>query len=171
MKLAYAFAVAAFAAAVSLPASAASHVKPGLWEVKVRTNAGQAYAMPDLSKLPPQVQAQMKARGVQMNAGGLTARHCITPAEAANDTPAMGQGEGCHVEHVKITGRSYDADMVCTGEKPGEMNARGHIQITFESPLHYFGTSTMSGTANGQPIGNATKIDARWLAADCGKMP
>ncbi|MDE1985004.1 MAG: DUF3617 family protein [Alphaproteobacteria bacterium] len=69
------------------------------------------------------------------------------------------------MENAKFTGTSYSADMVCTGE----MKMRGHVQFTFESPAHYYGTTTMNGMMDGRPIHNTTKIDARWLTADCGK--
>jgi len=48
------------------------------------------------------------------------------------------------------------------------MNATGHVQFTFDSPAHYFGEETMTGTVHGQPMNNVTKIDARWVSADCG---
>ncbi|MBU6297256.1 MAG: DUF3617 domain-containing protein [Alphaproteobacteria bacterium] len=158
--------LAAVGAAAFLPATAwASHVKPGLWEIKAQNN--MAHAMPDMSQLPPQVQAQMRAHGVQMNGGGgMTIRRCITPAEAGADTPAVSQNKDCHVENVKATGRSYSADMVCTGRT----TMHGHVQITFESPEHYYGTTTVTGMADGRPVNSATKLDAHWLAAACGAV-
>ncbi|MDE1985005.1 MAG: DUF3617 family protein [Alphaproteobacteria bacterium] len=98
MKHAVLLATAAvLGAAIAVPATAASHVKPGLWEMKIQS--GQAQAMPDMSQLPPSVRAQMKAHGVQMNGGGgITSRHCITPAEANMDKPQVGQSKDCHGE-------------------------------------------------------------------------
>jgi len=160
---------AALGAAIALPAMAwSSHIKPGLWEIKMQS--GKSVAMPDMSQMPPQIRAQMaaqmRAHGVQMNGNTITVRHCVTQAEANSDKPHMGQSKDCRVENVHTTGNSYSADMVCTVQ----MKARGHVQMTFESPVHYFGTSSMNGTAEGHPISNNTKIDARWLASDCGKV-
>ena len=148
------------AAAVALPAS---HIKPGLWEVKIDTG----HAMPDMSNMPPQVQAQMRAHGMQMmGGGGMTARKCITPADASAGKPAMGHSKDCRVENVKSSATAFSADMVCTGE----MKGRGHVEITFESPVHYYGTTSMHGMAGGHPIDNTTKIDARFVSSDCGKV-
>jgi hypothetical protein len=159
----------ALGAVITLPAMAwSSHIKPGLWEMKMQS--GQSVAMPDMSQMPPQIRAkmaaQMRAHGVQMNGNTITVRHCVTQAEANSDQPHMGQSKNCRVENVHTTGNSYSADMVCSGA----INARGHTQITFESPVHYFGTSTMNGSAGGRPISSSTKVDARWLASDCGKV-
>jgi hypothetical protein len=102
---------------------------------------------------------------MQMNGGDIATRYCVTPAEANMDRPHVGQSKNCHVENARFTGNSYSADMVCTGK----MTMRGHTQITFESPVHYYGTTTVNGSIGGRKINNAMKIDAHFVIGDCGK--
>ncbi len=168
MKLTYSLlAGAVVVAAASLPVAAwAGHVKPGLWEFKIQSNSGQMQSMPDMSKMPPQVRARLRAQGVQMNGGDTIVRQCITPTMANADKFEMGNSKNCRVENARYTGNTYTADMVCTGR----MNSRGHVQITFESPLHYYGTTTVNGSIGDRKINTAMKIDAHFVIGDCGKI-
>ena len=152
---------------VSVPIIAwASHGKVGLWEINVQTNMGAVPGMPDMSKLPPEAQARMKAMGIQMNGNGITMRHCMTPAEVNNDKPDLSRNKDCKTTNVRMTGRTFSADLVCTGR----INGKGHIEVTYDSPEHYTALETMSGTAGGHPVNNSTKMTGRWLSANCGKV-
>jgi hypothetical protein len=167
MKSSYLLAGVALGAAVAMPVTAwAIHARPGLWEVKVQTQAGPMQGMPDMSQMPPAAQAQLRAQGIQMTGGGIITRHCLTAAEANSATPNLESNPDCKVENVKMTGNSYSADVVCKGQT----NARGHVQFVFDSPEHYSGTETFSVVAGGQHINNVIRIDAHWIAADCGKI-
>jgi len=157
--------VLATAVSVSL-AAWAGHGKAGLWDINIQTNMGQMQGMPDMSKMPPEVQARMKAMGMQMNGSGMTVRHCMTAADVNAEKPNMSHNAECKAINVNMSGQTYSADLVCKGK----MNATGHVQFTFASPEHYFGSETMTGTANGHPVNHTTKIDARWISADCGKV-
>lgn len=48
------------------PAALANHGKVGLWSVTIKVG-GNAPAMPDMSKLPAEAVARMKAMGMSMN--------------------------------------------------------------------------------------------------------
>jgi len=153
-------------AVVSAPAWA-SHGKAGLWEIKIQSDMGQMPGMPDMSKLPPEVQARMKAAGVQMNGGGgMTVQHCMTQAEVNAQNPNMTHNASCKATNVQRNGQSFSADIVCTGH----MNGTGHVQFTFDSPEHYYGSESMTGTAEGHPVSHSMKMDARWISADCGSV-
>lgn len=160
-------AVAVIAALATPPATAAgpSHVKPGLWEVSIQS--GAMSGMPAMANLPPQVRAQMQARGVQMNGNGIVSKACISPADAAADRPVVGHSKDCQVENAKFTGTSYAADVIC---KHDNMTTRGHAEFTFESSTHYYGTITTQMAMEGQPMASTTKLDARWKAAECGSV-
>ena len=155
------------AVSVSIPIIAwASHGKVGLWEINVQTNMGAMPGMPDMSKLPPEAQARMKAMGMQMNGNGLTVRHCMTVADVNNDKPNLSQNQECKTTNVKMIGQKFSADLVCTGR----LNGTGHIEVTYDSPEHYTAFETMSGTAGGHPVNNSTKMSGRWISPDCGKV-
>ena len=62
---------------VAVPAIA-SHGKVGLWDVTVTVRMAGMPAMPDMSKLPPEAQAAMRAHGISMNGHTMSATHCMT---------------------------------------------------------------------------------------------
>lgn len=145
------------------PAALAAHGKVGTWEVTTKMSGMPA--MPDMSKLPPAVQARMKSHGVQMNAGGgITAKFCMTEDQVKNDKPQLTRPNSpCKVQNMKVTGNTFSADMVCTGA----MNGKGHMDMTFDSAEHYSGHQTMTMTVNGQTMTHDMYMDAKWLSATC----
>jgi hypothetical protein len=155
--------VTAIGVGIALPAVAwASHGKAGLWEITIRSDMGQMQGMPDLSKLPPDARAQILA----MSRNGITVRHCMTAADVNNDKPAMSHNQDCKATNTKMNGQTFSVDLVCTGR----MNGTGHVQFTFDSPVHYAGSEVMNLTANGHITSHTTNIDAHWVSADCGSV-
>ena len=161
---------AVFGLAVCLPVTAwaGGHVKPGLWQIAIKTQMSGMPNMPDMSQMPPEVRAQMKARGIAVGAGGtsLNLRHCITPEEANADKFSSGNDKDCKLVGLHFTGGSYAADVVCTGEH----KMHGHVEGTVFSPEHYAGTSTVTMTDNGRAATSVTNIDAHRIGADCGQV-
>ena len=47
------------------------------------------------------------------------------------------------------------------------MNATGHFEVSYDSPEHYTGKSSFTGTQDGHPISNSTTMEGRWVSADC----
>jgi len=150
-------------ALVLTPSALAAHGKVGQWQATVQM--GGMPAMPNMSNLPPQVQAQMRAHGVSMNAAGVTTKFCMTAADVAGDKPVFKQDAGCRTENVKVRGSSMSADVICTGT----MNARGHIEFTWTSNEHYTAVQSMDMVQEGHPMHTSTSIDARWIAPVCIK--
>lgn len=164
MKVSHRFVcVSAGIAAVALVAvpAIASHGKAGLWSITVTMNMP---GMPDMSKLPPEAQAAMRAHGVTAGGHTMTIQHCMTQAEVdAIKPPPMRNGQDCKMSNLKTSGQSFSADMVCTGE----MKATGHFEVSYDSPEHYTGKTSFTGTDNGHPISNTTTMEGRWVSADC----
>ena len=147
--------------AIAAVPAIASHGKVGLWSVTVTMNMP---GMPDISKLPPEAQAAMRARGMSVNGRTMTVQHCMTQEEVnAIKPPPMRNGQECKMSNVKAVGQSFSADLVCTGE----MNATGHFEITYDSPEHYTGRQSFTGTQEGHPINATTTMEGRWVSADC----
>lgn len=152
---------------VSTPAALAAHGKVGTWEVTTKMGGAGMPAMPDMSKLPPEVQARMKTHGVQMNrGGGMTAKYCMTQDQVANDKPPMTHKGPCEAQNLKVKGNTFSADVVCKGE----MKGKGHVEFTFDTPEHYVGRQTMTMSMDGQPMTHEMNMEGRWLSADC-KIP
>ena len=98
-KLVLGVAVAALLAAPI--AVLADHGKAGLWQITITVSDSNAH-MPDLSKLPPDVQARMKAMGVNMSGNAISVQHCMTMQEfGLHKLPSLGQhGKDCAVSNA-----------------------------------------------------------------------
>lgn len=159
---------AAIGAALTLavcPAAMAGHGKVGTWEVTMKMGGAGMPQMPSMANMPPEMQARMKAHGVQMNGGGgITTKFCMTPEQVNADKPPMTHRDNCKTENVKTSGNTFSADVICTGQ----MQSKGHMEFTFSSPEHYSGfmktTVTMEG---GQQMNHDMAMDAHWVSANC----
>ena len=160
--------IAAACAALVEPAALAGHGKVGTWEVSTKMSGGAMAGMPDMSKMPPEVLARMKARGMSMNAGGgMTSKFCMTAEQVNTDKPPMTHRGNCEAQNVKMKGNFFSADVVCKAPS----NAKGHIEITYDSPEHYSGKQTTTMTMNGKTQTHEMLLDARWLSPDCTVKP
>jgi hypothetical protein len=166
MKSICATSLAAALAIVITPSALAGHGKAGLWESTVQMNSGPMAGMPDVSRLPPQAQAQMRAHGMQMGGNTITTKYCMTAAQVASDTPVFRQASMCKSENVRMRGNTFSADVVCNGK----MKARGHVEITYSSPEHYSGVQTTDMVMEGRTMHTTMNINARWLSPNCGKV-
>jgi hypothetical protein len=148
-------------------AAFADHGKEGLWSVTV-TIGGDAPGMPDMSKLPPEAVARMRAMGMSMNGNSITTEHCMTAQEVATDTPHMDDSaaRSCKMSNPTHGGHSMSADMICSGTFKGT----GHMQFTYDSDTHYSGELVMTGIANGQQLNRTQKFEGRWISANCGSV-
>jgi hypothetical protein len=147
-------------------AALAAHGKAGLWQLTVTIGGNNSMHMPDLSKLPPDVQARIRAAGVGMGGNSITARHCLSAQDIAmNKLPSMGShGKDCTVSNVSETGSHMSADITCSAHFVGS----GHVQADWDSDEHYTAEVDITGNANGQPVTSTEKIEGRFLSAQCG---
>jgi hypothetical protein len=163
MKIALIAAGPALLAATA--AALAAHEKAGLWEITI-TLSGNNMHMPDLSKLPPDVQARVRAAGVGMGGNTITARRCLSAQDiVAHKLPSLGShGKDCSVANVTETGSHMSADMTCSAHFVGS----GHVQADWDSDEHYTAEVDITGSANGQNVTSSEKIEGRFLSAECG---
>jgi hypothetical protein len=158
--------IAAGALALASGVALASHGKVGLWSVTV-SFSGDIPNMPDISKMPPQVQAEMKKMGMSMSNHGMTAQHCMTAKEVAQDMPPSNPHEKCKPANVKISGHSMSMELVC--DSP-DMKGTGHASFTYDTDTHYTGQMTMNGVAHGHQINQQEKFEGHWISASCGNI-
>ncbi len=157
--------VVAAAGLALLAAPIAAHGKAGLWQVTV-TIGGANMQMPDMSKLPPDVQARMRAAGVGMGGNSITAQHCMSAQEFAMGKLPTSQShsKSCATTNVSYTGNHMSADMTCTGNVIGS----GHIESDWDSDEHFSAVVRMTGTHDGRTITSEEKIEGRFLSPECG---
>lgn len=120
---------------------AADSLKPGQWEVTVKTNIKNA---PTID--PMQVQT------------------CITPEQASLENMAKQPSRDCKMQNFKHTGNKASGEMVCTGN----LQAQGKFEMTLDSDTAYHASSSLKGTSkDGALIDKTTDISGKWIKANC----
>jgi hypothetical protein len=151
---------------VSVAASAAGQIKPGLWEMTVKSDA-----LKSMPQIPPAQMEQMRKMGInipQMKDGAMVTRVCISKQMAERDQPpVMAQNEaGCQAKNYQHSGTGYSLDIVCNGPMKGEGKARG----TFASSESFTSSYDFKGTMQGQPVSQHQDSSGKFLSADCGDV-
>jgi hypothetical protein len=152
---------------VSITATAAGQLKPGLWEMTVKSDAVKS--MPNI---PPAQLEQMRKMGIdvpQMKDGAMLTKVCISKKMAERDEPpvtAQNQA-GCQPKNYQRSGNGYSVDVVCDGPMmKGEGKARG----TFAGGEKFTSTYDFNGSMHGQPVSQHQESSGKWLGADCGSV-
>lgn len=146
---------------------AAGQIKPGLWEMTIKSDAFK-----DIPKMPPEQLKKMREMGInipQMQDGGMVSKVCITREMAErDDAPQMNQKEsGCQSRNYQRSGDSYSLDIVCDGPS---MKGTGKMKGSYSGSERFSSTYDFKGTAHGQPITHRQESSGKWLNADCGSV-
>ncbi|MGB8601676.1 MAG: DUF3617 domain-containing protein [Rhizomicrobium sp.] len=147
----------AVAAALMAGPAFAGHIVPGLWETTSEPTTPEPY----LEKLPPALQAKMKAASI------VTVRLCVTPQQAARDGFVFSRTSDCTVENIQPFANRLKADVVCTRN---QTMLTTHYQITYETPKRYTGTVTMDVVSKNAQKSRSAKLDAHFVSDDCGAI-
>jgi len=125
-------------------------IMPGQWETKV---AFTKMEMPGMEKMPPEIQARMKASLGQPH----VTSSCLTPEDAKAPRANMfGAEKNCRYDHFTMANGQLDAAMTCTTPAgPRTSTMRGSF-----TPTEFHAVSESKGS--GGPIGAMrVTIDAR----------
>ena len=179
MKTQHLFAAALLAVA-SLGANAQNQ-KPGLWEVTTKMGAGgdmgdkmakaQAEYQKQLANMPPDkrkmMEDMMAQRGVQMGAGGMTAKVCLTKEMVERHQVASGQPaqHGCTNTMSPRVGNTMKMAFTCT-----QPPSSGEGELTFTSPESYTMKMTTHSASAGKERQMGMEASGRWLSSDCGSV-
>ncbi|HMC16094.1 MAG TPA: DUF3617 domain-containing protein [Albitalea sp.] len=158
------------AAAAVAQAQPVPPIKPGLWQVSVqRAVDGQATPSPGerLDNLPPEMRAKieagMKARGMELGAGG-DMKVCHTKESLAQGAWNR-QGASCKTDVKTRSAASWTWHTSCT--KP-VMETDG--ETLFTNAENYIVKTSSTMTMGGQARSSQNTITAKWLGADCGDV-
>lgn len=142
---------------------AADAMKPGLWEMTVKSDAFK-----DMPQIPPEQMEQMRKMGInvpQFSGNGMVSKVCITPKMAAQQAPGLDKMEsGCQTKNMKRSGGSYSADIVCSGD----MKGTGKVSGSFSGNERVSTVYDFKGTMDGEPVSHHQESSGRWLGKDCG---
>jgi len=157
---------ALLALSVSGAGLAAGAMKPGLWEMTMKSDAMKA--MPALS---PQQMEQMRKAGVnmpQMQGGGMVTKVCISKEMAEREQPPTAREEsGCQMKNYKRSGNTYSMERACDGPN---MKGTGTVKGSYEGDSRFSSTYDFKGTSHGKPVNQHQETSGKWLSADCGNV-
>ena len=153
---------------LAVPAFAANQMKPGLWEMKMKSDA-----MKNMPKISPEQMEQMRKMGMnvpQMQDGAMVTKVCVTKQMTeSNAPPGMEKNDmGCETKNMQQGAGSYSADIVCNS---AQMKGEGKVKGTFSSDTAFSSTYDFKGTMHGQPVNQRHENSGKWLGADCGNVP
>jgi len=145
----------------------AGQMKPGLWEVTVKSDA-----IKNMPQIPSEQWKKMREMGIdmpQLRDGGMVTRACITKEMAQRDQPLeMDRPEtGCRSQNFQRSGDSYTADIVCDGPA---MKGKGKIKGTLSGAERFTSTYDFKGSVHGQPVDQHHESNGKWMSADCGSV-
>ena len=145
-------------------------IKPGLWQVSVqRAVDGQATPSPGdrLKNMSPEmrakVEAGMKARGMELGAGG-DMKVCHTKESLAQGAWNR-QGSSCKTDVKTRSAASWTWHTSCTQPL---MEIDG--ETLFTNAENYIVKTSSTMTMGGQARSSQSTITAKWLGADCGDV-
>lgn len=153
-------------------------IKAGLWEITTENQTVDGKTMPDMSaqmaeqlkKMPPemrkQMEAHMKAKGVQMTPGQTGVRLCLTREMLNRDNWQQSQAQSdCRNTEMNRSGNTMKWKFKCT-QPPSE----GEGETTFQGSDGYVTEMRVQSQRQGQPRLMTMKHRGRWLGADCGDV-
>lgn len=146
---------------------AASQVKPGLWEMSMKSDA-----MKNIPKMTSEQMKQLREMGVnlpEMQDGGMVTKVCISKEMAERDQlPQMNQKEsGCETKNYQRTGTGFNMDIICDGP---DMKGEGKVKGKFSGSESFTSIYDFKGTAYGQPVDQRLEGSGKWLGTDCGAV-
>ena len=156
---------------VSAHASAATAVRPGLWEV--RTTSDLLRLIPAIPQDTMQSLMNMaRQHGIdmpQIQNGAAISRACISPAMAERQAlPILYQHQaGCSTSNATRDGNQYRVEFACSSAR---VKGNGTAHGTFSNPENFSGQTAFNGNVQGTPVNERADISGRWLEADCGTV-
>lgn len=152
---------------LSAPAAmAGDKLKPGLWEVKLKSDA-----MKDIPKISPEQLEQMRSMGIhvpQIQPDGIVTQICLTQEMVEKEQMPMAQNEsGCQAKNYQRNANSYSVDIYCSGTG---LKGNGVVRGKIVDSENFSSTYEFKGTAHGQPVTQRHDSTGRWLAAKCGNV-
>jgi hypothetical protein len=162
MRVPAAIGTASVALILTIAPAIAGHARPGLWSSTVILDLGGADPQMSGDQM-----ARMDSMGIKMpgKAKPLTSKMCLTPADAAADTPP--KRAGCVYQNIRWNGQSATGEYVCKGL----MNGSGRFSVMYSSDRHYEGSTTFVGDpVQGKSARANTKFSGDWVSDDCGTV-
>lgn len=162
----------------AIAANTPLNVKPGLWE---ETRQNESSGMPPipqsvLDTMPPEQRAKMEAMMKARAASGphstsTVVRNCMTK-EDLNRPFMPDDKKQCTHRVINSSGSIMEIEAQCAQD--GGVKSTMSMRFEASSPERVTGISTLktgsTTQGNGRSMTLTTRINARWLGADCGEV-
>jgi hypothetical protein len=154
-------------AAIS-PSHAAGKLKPGLWEMSIKSDA-----MKSMPKIPPEQLEKLKQLGIAIpkteSDGSMVQKICISKEMAEREPHQISErpDQSCKTENLKQTGNSYSLDLICDGPN---MKGKGNVKGSYDNNENFRSSYDFQGVARNRPVSNHVETTGKWLSADCGTV-
>jgi hypothetical protein len=151
---------------IAFQAIAEDKMKPGLWEMKIRSDAVKS--MPVI----PQAQLdELKKRGIkmpEMQDGAIIQKICVTKemAERTAKAPMQNNPGGCKEKNAVKNSNSFSMELVCDSPM---LKGTGMVKGSFSSD-NLQTTYDFTGTSNNRPTVQHVETNGKWLGVDCGDV-
>ena len=148
-------------------------IKPGLWQVQSEREVdGQKARMPDMNEqmknMPPevrkQIEAMMKARGVDMSGGAGEMKICVT-RELLDQGKWQNEQGTCKTDYSSRSGSSWKWHTSCS-----EPVAETDGEAIFAGPENYTVKTVTKMIIQGEPKTSRMTLNSKWMGADCGDV-
>ena len=151
----------------ALNAHAAGKMKPGLWEMRMQSDA-----MKNMPAIPAEQLEKMKQMGIKipmMQNGAITHQVCITREMAEREHPPMAQREhtACQPQNMQHSGNAWSMDLLC--DSP-ELKGTGKMTGTYNSDDSLQSIYDFNGVSHNKPVSQHMETKGKWLSADCGDV-
>ncbi len=148
-------------------AHAAGKMKPGLWEMSVKSDAMKA-----MPKMSPEQMEQMKKMGINMpmmEDGAIKTKVCISKEMAEQDpaTAAQQHQSNCTSKNMVQNGNEYSMDLICDGP---ELKGIGVVKGSFNGSDTVHSSYDFKGTSHNHPVNHHTETIGKLLSSDCGDV-
>ncbi|MBC7601354.1 MAG: DUF3617 domain-containing protein [Ramlibacter sp.] len=172
------FFIAAAIAALATSATAQT-MKPGLWEINNKMNAGagsdmdqkMAQARETMKNMPPEqrkmMEEAMAQRGIKMGEGGpgsMSVKVCMTKEMVERNEMPTQRGE-CATTKQSRTGNTMSMAFTCANPP-----SSGEGTFTFNGSEAYSMKMMVNTAVEGKPTKMTMEGAGKWMGADCGSI-
>jgi hypothetical protein len=145
--------------AVPLVALAASPMKPGLWEVTVKTGEAKTSKSDSLFN-------SLGSKMSNLMSGLMSTKVCYTKKSLQRDQVPGQESQECRTTSMKHSGNKFWATMVCDGKN---LKGKGKSSGTINSK-NFTVKSSFQGVSNGQKISYSTEATGKYISSQCGDV-
>jgi len=152
--------------AMTLAAQAQEKMKPGLWEMTVRSDM-----LKSMPAIPPAQLEELKKRGIKIPAmenGAAIQKMCVTAemTDKVGKNPLQNNPGDCKEKSSSRTVNTSTVEMVCDSPR---LKGTGIIKATY-SDKTLQSVYDFKGVSNNRPVNQHIETSGKWLSADCGDV-